>query len=123
MWQPWELPEIRDEEEDPYAFEDFQQLGGELQEDDELLESFQNLQIEDQPTTTTDHKRKQGTKTTSSDQTPVRRSKRLKQPLKKLIDHFGEKLVRERGAGSRDFISNFFGILTTMARQTYYCGL
>jgi hypothetical protein len=27
-----------------------------------------------------------------------------------------EKLVRERGAGSRDFISNFFGILTTMAR-------
>jgi hypothetical protein len=33
-----------------------------------------------------------------------------------------EKLVRERGAGSRDFISNFFGILTTMARQTYYRG-
>jgi hypothetical protein len=40
-----------------------------------------------------------------------------------------EKLVRERGAGSgergagsRDFISNFFEILTTMARQTYYRG-
>jgi hypothetical protein len=33
-----------------------------------------------------------------------------------------EKLVREREAGSRDFISNFFGILTTMARQTYYRG-
>jgi hypothetical protein len=35
----------------------------------------------------------------------------------------GEKLVRERGAGSRDFISKLFGILTTMARQTYYRGL
>jgi hypothetical protein len=41
----------------------------------------------------------------------------------------GEKLVRERGAGSwewgvgsRDFFSNFFEILTTMARQTYYRG-
>jgi hypothetical protein len=34
-----------------------------------------------------------------------------------------EKLVRERGAGSRDFISKIFGILTTMARQTYYHGL
>jgi hypothetical protein len=34
-----------------------------------------------------------------------------------------EKLIRERGAGSRDFISKFFGILTTMARQTYYRGL
>jgi hypothetical protein len=34
-----------------------------------------------------------------------------------------EKLVRERGAGSRDFISKLFGILTTMARQTYYRGL
>jgi hypothetical protein len=33
-----------------------------------------------------------------------------------------EKLVRERGAGSRDFISKFFEILTTMARQTYYRG-
>jgi hypothetical protein len=34
-----------------------------------------------------------------------------------------EKLVRERGAGSGDFISKFFGILTTMERQTYYRGL
>jgi hypothetical protein len=34
-----------------------------------------------------------------------------------------EKLVRERGAGSKDFISKFFGILTTMERQTYYRGL
>jgi hypothetical protein len=33
-----------------------------------------------------------------------------------------EKLVRERRAGSRDFISKFLEILTTMARQTYYRG-
>jgi hypothetical protein len=33
-----------------------------------------------------------------------------------------EKLVRERGAGSRDFISNFFEILTTMARQPITVG-
>jgi hypothetical protein len=36
--------------------------------------------------------------------------------------HPREKLVRERGAGSRDFISNFFEILMIMARQTYYRG-
>jgi hypothetical protein len=34
----------------------------------------------------------------------------------------GEKLVHERGVGSRDFISKFFEILMTMARQTYYRG-
>jgi hypothetical protein len=34
-----------------------------------------------------------------------------------------KKLVRERGAGNRDFISKFFGILTTTVRQTYYRGL
>jgi hypothetical protein len=39
-----------------------------------------------------------------------------------LIGAWGEKLVRERGAGSRDFFSNFFEILATMAMQTYYCG-
>jgi hypothetical protein len=46
-----------------------------------------------------------------------------------LMGSRGEKLVRERGArsgeqgaGSRDFISNFFEILTTMARQTFYLG-
>jgi hypothetical protein len=44
--------------------------------------------------------------------------------------HVQEKLVRERGVGSgergtgsRDFISKFLGILTTMARRTYYRGL
>jgi hypothetical protein len=43
--------------------------------------------------------------------------------LSSTLSQHREKLVRERGAGSRDFISNFFGILMTMARQTYYRGL
>jgi hypothetical protein len=34
----------------------------------------------------------------------------------KIEDFVGEKLVCERGAGSRDFISKLFEILTTMAR-------
>ena len=42
------LLDAQHEEEDPYAFEDLQQLGGALQEDDELLQSFKNLCIEDQ---------------------------------------------------------------------------
>jgi hypothetical protein len=56
------------------------------------------------------------------EQFQVEDSKRLREENARLNLEVGEKLVRERGAGSRDFFSKFFEILTTMARQTYYRG-
>jgi hypothetical protein len=82
-----ELPEEQHKEDNPYAFEDLQQLSGALGQDDELLQSFKNLRIEETTTRPIRLKYKKDMGTTSPDKNPIRKSKKIRPPSKKLIDH------------------------------------